>query len=108
MAIRGEGGGGERRIGALESSPEDFTVGHFILAKNHTGFSGVFFFVPNPNDTPRIRSASDSCSDRSDVAPLPFDGRATPRYLRIFHERTVRLRSNASSLLPVKMIRSRY
>lgn len=42
MAIRGEGGGGERRIGALESSPEDFTVGHFILAKNHTGFSGVF------------------------------------------------------------------
>lgn len=47
MAIKGEGDGGECRMRALESSPEDFTVEHFILAKNHTGFP-QFFFCAKP------------------------------------------------------------
>lgn len=46
MTIKGEEGGGEHRIGALESSPEDFTDEHFILAKNHTGFPQFFCAEP--------------------------------------------------------------
>jgi len=43
-----KGDGGECRMGTLERSPEDFTIEHFILAKNHTGSPIVFFFCVEP------------------------------------------------------------
>lgn len=98
---RGDKGGGEdgRRMEALESPPEDLTVGYFILSlRTIPDSSSFFFFVPNPNGTPRTQSASYSCVPIDQISHYcHLTVVRPPRYLRMFHE-TVKLEGISKSL----------